>query len=138
MGKLRVLLDALNSLTGISARHNKALRDIKDWVITVQKFLTVYDLYGSPNLDSLIENIGKAKFDLTAIAHKARPLINTAKNIKGEQMVSLIVDLTENVGNLRRTLINPSLQDVILKKDILSLLTSFEKLQDALSGTDYM
>jgi hypothetical protein len=104
----------------------------------VQKFLTLYDLYGSPNFDSLSKNIGEAKFDLTAIAHKARPLIHTAKNIKSPQVSPLITELSTSVENLRRALIVPSIHDEELSEVVQRLLASFEKLQDALSAAEYI
>ncbi len=133
MGRLRALLDTLNSLTGISTRHHKALRDAKDWARTVQRFLTMHNLYGSSNFDSLFENIGEAKVDLTTITHRARPLIKTATNIKGKQVSPLIVEIADDIESLRRALINPSLHDATLSKVILRLRMSFERLQEALS-----
>ncbi len=136
MVKLRVISDILNSVTGTSKRHNRALHDVEDWIITVQSFLNTYDTYGSRTFDALIENIGKAKIDLTAIYYKSRFLVNKAKNIKDKQVLPLIEEITKNVGNLRRSLGNPLLQDT-LTEAILGLRTSFEKLRDALSDIEY-
>ena len=136
MNKLRTIFDTLNYLTGISRRHNRALRDIKDWAMTVQRFLTLYDLYGSSNFDTLFKNIGEAKFDLTAIVHKARPLIRTAKNIKSPLVSPLLTELVTGVESLRRTLIINSLSDKELSEVMQNLLVPFEQLQDTLSAID--
>jgi hypothetical protein len=127
----------LNYLTGISKRHNRALRDVRDWAATVQRFLTRYDLYGSPNFDSLFKDINEAKLDLTTIAYRARTLIKTGNDVKGQKISPLMVSLVTNVENLRRALINPSLHETRLGEDILSLLMSFEKLQETLSDVEY-
>lgn len=138
MGKFRAFLDTLNSLTGISARHNRALRDVRDWTATVQRFLAVYNLYGRPAFDSLFKNAGEAKVDLIAIGYKARPLIEKAKNIKGKQVSPLVAALTENAENLRRALSSPSLRYTTARKAIPGFLRSFEELQDALSDIEYL
>lgn len=137
MGKLRILSNTFNLLTGISARHNRALRDVRDWVITVQIFISEYNLYDSTNLKSLLKNSGKAKFDLTAIAYKARPLIKTANNIKGTDVSPLIAELNDHVENMRRILIHRSLQKGKLNTVITSLRASFKKLSEAISDIEY-
>jgi hypothetical protein len=139
MGKLRTFFDIINSVTGTSTRHNRALRDLKDWAATVQRFLATYNLYGSPDLDLdlLLSNIGEAKFDLTAIAYQARPLVKTAGKIKGQKFSPLISELNDRIENIRRALINPSFYDTKLRNEILSLRKSFKKLQGALSVIEY-
>lgn len=118
------------------------MRDVKDWTTTVQRFFSTYDLYGNPSFDSLFINIGEAKFDLTAIAYRARLLIKTANNIKGQhkgqQVSPLNAELTDRVEDLRRALINPSLRDAKVSQVTPGLLMSFEKLQDAISDIEYM
>jgi hypothetical protein len=137
VGRTGVLLDMLHLLTGVSTRHNRAIRDVNEWLATIKKFLNIYDLYGSANFNLLFENAGKAKFDLTAIAYKARPLIKESKNIKGKQISPLILEIYTSIEDLRRTLINPSLYNEELTEVVLSLRLSFEKLQDTLSDTEY-
>jgi hypothetical protein len=137
VGKLRTLSNTFNLLTGISARHNRALHDVSDWAITIQTFISEYHLYDSTDLNSLLTNSGKAKFALTAIAYRARPLIKTAKNIKGADVSPLIAELNDNVEEMRRILINRSLQEDKLNAAITSLCASFEKLDEAISGTEY-
>lgn len=137
MGKLRTLLDTFNVLAGISARHNRALRDVRDWAIAVQKLISEYNLCDSTNSNLLLKNSGKAKFDLTAIAYKARPLIKTAKNIKDTEVSSLIAELHDNVENMRRILINRALQEDKLKTVVPGLCASFEKLNKAISDIEY-
>jgi hypothetical protein len=137
VGKLSTLSNTFNLLTGISARHNKALRDVSDWLITVQIFISDYNLFDSKDFSSLIKDSGKAKFDLTAIAYKARPLIKTAKNIKGTDVAPLIVELNDNIENMRRVLINRALQKDTLSTIVSSLCASFEKLSETISEIEY-
>lgn len=138
MGKLTALLNTFNSLTGISRRHNQALRDVADWSTTVQAFLLKYNLKeGSFNLGSVLENIGEAKFDVTTITHRARDVSAVAKNIKGTMISPLIKEIIDEFGNIRRALINPALGITILRQDIPKLHESFKKLKDSISAIDY-
>ena len=128
----------LNLLSGTTTRYNKALREVSEWSGTIQKFLTVFDLYGSSNLSLLLKNIGDAKFDLTAIAYKGRPLINMARKIKGQQISPLVSEILDSVENLRRYLLNPTLQNKKINETIINLRTSYEKLKDMLSKIELM
>ena len=128
----------LNLLSGTTTRYNKALREVSEWSGTIQKFLTVFDLYGSSNLSLLLKNIGDAKFDLTAIAYKGRPLINMAGKIKGQKMSPLVSEILDSVENLRRYLLNPELQSDRVKKTVINFRSSYEKLQDMLSQIEVM
>ena len=138
MGKLTALLNTFNSLTGISRRHNQALREITDWSATIQAFLLRYNLKeGSSNLSSIFENIGDAKFDVTTITHRARDVIAVDKNIKGTKISPLIREIIDDFGNIRRALINPALGITILRQDIPKLHESFKKLKDSISAIEY-
>jgi len=127
-----------NALTGASGRHNKALRVISDWLATVQKFLTGYSLYGNYDLDTLLQKRGDAKFDLTNMAYNGRPLVATAKNIKGADLTPLMQDIITYIEEIRRYLIDPSLQGDKIRESALNLRGTFEKLQDALSSVEPM
>jgi len=138
VGKLIVFLDTLNSLTGINRRHNRALRDVTDWSATMQDFFSRYNLQeGSTNFDSIFENIGEAKFDLTTITYRTRDIIKTAKNIKGTRISPLIEEILHDLEDIRRALINPALGNEIINRLIPELLESFRKLQDAISDIEY-
>ena len=138
MGKLTVLLDTFNSLTGRRGRHNRALRDVTDWSAAIQEFLSRYNLQeGSSNFDSIFENIGEAKFDLTTITYRTREIIKTAKNVKGTRISPLIEEILGDLEDTRRALINPALASAILSKNIPKVCESFKKLQDAISDIAY-
>ena len=137
MGKIKAFWGTITTVTGINTRHNKALRDIKDWAETLRRFFIVYDLYGSPKFNLLTENIGKVKFDLIYITYKGHMLINEAKNIKGKAIIPLITDIMADAENLKRELTNLSLQDDTISEITLGLRKSFEKLKDALSDKEY-
>ena len=140
MGKIKAFWGTITTVTGIGNRHNKALRDMKDWAETLRGFLIVYDLYASPNFNLLIEsneNINKAKFDLIYIIYKGRILITEVKNIKGRAFTPLISEIMMYVENLKEVLTNLPLQDVIISEITLGLRKSFEKLKDALSDIEY-
>ncbi len=133
MGKLRAFLDTFNSLAGISARHNRALRDAKDWAESVHQFLSAYNLDGSGISDSLNEKIGEIKLELVTVTHRGRPLIKIAKNIRDKKVSPIIKETITGLETLRVTLNNPYMYDEMLSKDILILCTSFNKLQSTLS-----
>ena len=138
MGGLKGLLDTYNSLTGRSGRHNNALRDVTEWLATIQEFLKEYDLQeeGS-NLDSILENIGKVKFELTTTIYRSSGIIKTASNIKSLKISPLISEIVDELEDFRRALINPALGHTILIKVISELRNSFEKLRDAISQIEY-
>ena len=138
MGKLTVLLDTFNSLTGRRKRHNRALRDVTDWSAAIQEFLSRYNLQeGSSNFDSIFENIGEVKFDLTTITYRTREIVKTAKNVIGTRISPLIEEILGDLEDTRRALINPALASAILSKDIPRVYESLKKLQDAISDIEY-
>jgi len=125
-------------IAGVSTQHNRALRDVRDWAVTIREFLYVYNLYGNYSLNSLSKNIGDMKFDLIAITYKGRPLIKAARKIKGKEISPLIVKLDDSLENFRRVLINPTLRSTKLNEAVLGLRMSFDELQDTLTDLDYM
>ena len=138
MGKLTGFRDTLNSLTGINRRHNRALRDVTDWSATLQEFLSRYNLpEGSTNFDSIFENIGEVKIDLTTITYRTRDIIKTAKNLKGAMISPLIEEILRELEDIRRALINPDLGRAIINRLIPELHESFRKLRDAISEIEY-
>jgi hypothetical protein len=138
MGKKDSISSVLNLLSGATARHNKALREVSDWSGTILKFLTTFELYGSNNVSLILDDIGDAKFDLTAIAYKGRPLIDLSMKIKGYKMAPLVVEIIENVESLRRYLLNPELQSNRVTQAIINLRSLYEKLHDALAEIKFM
>jgi hypothetical protein len=138
MVKKESITSAFNVVTGVSGRHNKALREVDEWAATVQKFLTTYDLYGNSSYDVLLENVGTAKFDLTGIAYNGRPLIDTAKKIKGTDMPSLISEVITCVENLRRFLIHPDNQEEKVDSSVDNLRAAYEKIKEAISQLEYL
>ncbi|MFH1647547.1 MAG: hypothetical protein ABID71_07690 [Chloroflexota bacterium] len=134
MEKLR---DAFKIATGASSRHNRALREVRDWASTVRKFITIYGLAEGDDLGQLLGNIGDAKFDLTAIAYTSRPVIKKARRIMGFDVPALIKALVGNVESMRLILISPSLQEERLKQAISGLNASFENLNEAITTTGF-
>jgi hypothetical protein len=132
------LKSRLNVLTGASTRHNKALREINDWTEAIQSVLTSYDLYGNSGPDTLLSKSGQAKFDLTSLSYKGRPLIERAGKIKGPEITKLIHDVVDCVESLRRLMIHPSLQMERVKQGTVNLRSSYEKLHDALATIEYL
>jgi len=138
VGGLKGLLDTCSALTGRSGRHNKALRDVTEWLETIQKFTTEYNLQKEdPNLDSVLDNIGKAKFELTNIKYRAGGIIKTAPNIKGLKASPLINEIIDELDDFRRALINPSLGHTVLVRVIPELRNSLKNIQDAMSKIEY-
>ncbi len=114
------------------------MRDVTDWSAAIQEFLSRYNLQeGSSNFESIFENIGEAKFDLTTITYRTREMVKTAKKVKGTRISSLIEEILDDLEDTRRALINPALGSAILSKDIPKVCESFKKLQDAISDIAY-
>jgi hypothetical protein len=138
LGRLKVLVVILNRLTGKSIRHNRALRDIRDWTATVQKFLNDYRLYGSWDMDTLLENISQANFDLINISYRGNNLASAATRISQARILPLLLSVIEGLENTRRTLMNPASRRTRLPEVVSGLCVSFEKLQEKLSQIDYL
>ena len=138
MVKMGSFINALNILTGATARHNSALRAVNDWAVSVRKMITDYDLHGSSEYESLLQDSGNAKFDLTAISYNGKAVVKPAKSIRGQDFQQMVINNIEAVENLRRILIKPSLRKEKLDEVISELLTAHESLQDSLNNTDFM
>ena len=138
MGIIDNLLYLFNSLTGRSGRHNRALRDVTEWSSTLQELLIEYNLYeeGS-NLDTMSESLGKVQFELTSITHKARGIIKIANNIKGAKVTPLVIEITDEIENIRRALLNPALSAPNLNKALTELRSSLQKLNGLISIIEY-
>ncbi len=138
MEKLKALSKTFNSLTGISGRHNRALRDTTEILTEIQGFYSNYNLQEeSPNFKSLLQNIGYAKFDLTNLSYHIRPMIKTAKDIKGAKISQTIDEISNQLEDFRRALMNPALRKSQLKKVVSDLHESLTSLHDKLSETEY-
>jgi len=138
VGKLKAISNTFNSLTGISGRHNRALRDTTDLLAEIQGFYSNYHLLEeSPNFKSLLQNIGYAKFDLTNLSYHIRLMIKTAKGIKGVKVSPIIEEIVNELEDFRRALMNPALSKTQLRKVISELHALATKLKDKLSATEY-
>jgi len=138
MGILRIIINLFYWLTGRTRRHNRALRYIRDWAATVQKFLSEYQLYSDANIDFLLENNRKANFDLIAMTHKGNDLIKPASKIKDAQVVSLLTKAVDEIENMRRALMSSGLRGTRLPEVVSRLRVSFEKLQEKLSAIEFI
>ncbi len=138
MSKLKILSNTFNYWTGRSAKHNRALRDITDLLAEIQRFYSIYDLQEeSSKFESLLANIGNAKFDLTNLAYHTRPMIKTSKDIKGENISSIIDEILKELEDLRRALMNPALRKTLLRKTMSEFRKSVTNLRDKLSKIEY-
>ena len=138
MGKLKAFSDTFNSLTGISGRHNRALRDTTEFLDGIQGFISNYALgEESNNLKPLLEKIGYAKFDLTNLAHHLRPMIKPARDIKGVQVSQIMEELLNDLENFRRALTDPALRQSQLQEIISELNESVASLQGKLAEIEY-
>jgi len=125
-------------LTGRSRRHNRALRDVTEWLSTIQELFAKYNLYeGGSNLDSILENRGRIQFELISITYKARGIIKIARNIKGVKVSPIVNEIIEELEDVRIALINTALSHPRLIKAIPELRDSFRKLEDAISEIEY-
>ncbi len=128
-----------NRLTGAAARHNRALREVRDWVAALEKFLVAYKmLKGKSGVAGLLENPGDAKFDLTGIVHKGRGLVETARDVKDKKVAPLVAGIVENAESLRRYLMNPVLQKEKMAEAAAELRDYFNALSGALGEINYL
>jgi hypothetical protein len=134
----RLIIDLFNLLTGRTLRHNRALRNTRDWAATIQEFLSEYQLGGDSNISFLLENARKADFDLVAIAHKGNLLIKPVSRIVDKQVVPRLIEVVNEIENMRRALMSPALRSARLPEVVSRLRVSFEKLQEKLSVIEYL
>jgi hypothetical protein len=138
MAILRVIIDLFNLLTGRTLRHNRALRNLRDWVATVREFLSEYRLGIDSNIGFLLENARQADFDLVALAHKGNLLVKPATRIRGKQVAPRLAEIVNEMENMRRALMSPALRSARLPEVLSRLRLSFEKLQEKLSAVEYL
>jgi hypothetical protein len=128
-----------NRLTGAAARHNRALVDVKDWAATVEKFLVGYGLIDEDSdLGLLLGNGGDAKFDLTGIAYTGRGLTARCREVKDKRVAPLVAGIVKNVENIRRYLMNPTIQLERLTETVAVLRTFFQTLNATLAEIEYL
>lgn len=132
MNVFNTIVRTMNLLTGRTGRRHKVLRAISDWAVTLQDFLTHFELYGSTELGTLLDKSGDAKFALVGITHNGRPIISRSKVLKGTDLPDLVAVIVNGAENIRRYLMDPVLQQNNLNKSILNLRVDYEKLQAAL------
>ena len=138
MGRLTGFVTAVNSFTGRSSRHNRALRDITDLAATIQDFLQRYHLQEeSPDFQFLSENLGTAKVELTTITYHTRPLIKTARSIMGREVAPVLEEVSNDLEEVRRALINPVQGDINPGEALSKLHISFQELNKIISETEY-
>lgn len=135
---LRIIVDLWNFFTGRSARHNRALRHIRDWSATVPKFLADYRLSDSSEIAFLLENTRQANFDLIAMTHKGNELVKPASQVKGAQITPLLTRVVDEIENMRRALMSPALRAQRLPEVVSRLRAASEKLQEKLASVEFM
>jgi len=136
MGQFDGLVRRLNTLTGKTARRNRKLRVVSEWVDTISHFLQTYGLQDEIQLEKLLDQPGNAKFDLVGITHNGRPLASEAGELKGTGIQELVAGIVERADAIRRYLIKPDLQEEHLVKTLGEFQEHYEKLQAAIDAYD--
>jgi hypothetical protein len=128
-----------NRMTGAAARHNRALGEVKDWAAVVERFLVGYGLIeDGGDLGLMLGNSGDAKFDLTGIAYTGRGLVARSREVKDKRVAPLLAVMVNNVENIRRYLMTPSIQEENLIEKVAELRASFQTLHAVLAEIEYM
>ena len=135
---LNKVLYIFQLVTGIIGRHNLALRDVSEWSSSIEAFLQTYNLLETDTgIGPILDDHGKAQFELVALTHKAHQINKISQNIKGARISPLTFDMAENLDGVRRALINPSLSQPILVEALTQTRASFSRMKDALSEIEY-
>jgi hypothetical protein len=128
-----------NRMTGVAARHNRALGEVKDWASVVERFLVGYGLMeDGSDLGLMLGNSGDAKFDLTGIAYTGRGLTARSGEIRDKRVAPLLAVMVNNVENIRRYLMTPSIQAENLAEKVAELRASFQTFRAVLAEIEYM
>jgi hypothetical protein len=135
---IRTIVVLWNFISGRSARHNRALRHVRDWSATVAKFISDYRLSAGADMAFLLENVRQANFDLIAMTHKGNGLIKPASRIRGAPISSLLTKVVDGIENMRRALMIPALRSQRLPEAVTRLRASWENLQEKLAPLEFM
>ena len=101
MAKLKGFFEIVNALTGVSARHNRALAEIKGLSDALQEFLGKYntpaDVFG---------NTGMAQTEVTTLIYHIRTKVKTFRNIKGKKVLPLTRNVYRSLESVRVDIFN--------------------------------
>jgi hypothetical protein len=128
-----------NRMTGAAGRHNRALDEVKEWADAVERFLVGYGLIeDGSDLGLVLGNSGDAKFDLTGIAYTGRGLAARSREVKDKRVAPLLAGMVNNVENIRRYLMTPTIQAENLAEKVAELRASFQTFRAVLAEIEYM
>ncbi len=138
MDIFKKIVNVFNLLTGRTLRHNRALRNTRDWATTVQEFLSEYQLGDNLNISFLLKNPSQADFDLVTLAHNGNLLIKPALKIRDRQVLPHLIEVINDIVSMRRALMSPALRSTRLPEVVSRLCASYEKFQERLSAIEYI
>jgi hypothetical protein len=133
MAKLKGFFEAFNTFTGISARHNHALAEIKELSDSLREFL---GKYSTPD-DVFSQNIGMAQTEITTLIYHIRTRIKIFRSIKGKKVLPLVQDLYNNLESVRVDIFNPKKGRFSLAESLSRLNGSFQALTEAISEIEF-
>ncbi|MFC1913960.1 hypothetical protein ACFLXF_01650 [Chloroflexota bacterium] len=132
MAKLKDFFEIVNTVTGSAARHNHALKELRELLDALREFL---GKYSTP--DDVFKNMGVARTEVTTLIHQIRVNGKTFRNIKAKRLMPLIRDVYSNLENVRVDIYNPQKGKSDLTESLSHLNDSFQALADVISGIEY-
>ena len=132
MASLKGFFEIVNTVTGSTARHNHALKEIKELLGALKEFL---ETYRTP--ENVFENMGMARTEITTLMYRIRVEGKTFRNIKAKRLMPLVSDVYSSLESVRVDIYNPQKGKYGLTESLSHLNDSFHALADVISGIEY-
>ena len=132
MARLKGFFEVVNTVTGSTVRHNRALKEIKELLGALKDFL---ETYRTPA--DVFENLGVARTEVTTLMYQLRVKGKTFRNIKAKRLMPLISDVYRSLESARVDIYNPQKGRFGLTESLSNLNASFQALADAISGIEF-
>ena len=132
MAKLESFIRIVNVFTGAATRHNRALREIRDLIKELSDFLTEFGVS-----KKVFGNVVKARIDISTLMYKIRKSEKAFGHIKSKKLMPLLLDVYNNLENVRVDVYNPQKGKVALDKNLSNLNASLEALTSAVSEIEF-
>lgn len=122
----------------VRKKHNSALRDVLDLQRKIEEFLIRYRIQDKGiDFSSILGDIGRARIDITELAHLAGKTIGIAGDVKGKDLRPLLEQVAKDLENIKRGLFTRTVRGPGLSERLTKLHDSLENLLGAVSSIEY-
>ena len=108
------------------------MREIRDLIKELSDFLTEFGVS-----KKVFGNVVKARIDISTLMYKIRKSEKAFGHIKSKKLMPLLLDVYNNLENVRVDVYNPQKGKVALDKNLSNLNASLEALTSAVSEIEF-